>query len=311
MSAAIAPRKTRVAALSVVSNSTLILLKLVAGALTGSVSILTEAMHSGVDLMASLLAFLSVRKAGEPADEGHRYGHEKIENLAAAAEGMLILVGSGIIVYQAVRRLAGHGHVERLGFGIAVVAISAVVNFAVSTRLARAARATESAALEGDSAHLRTDAFTSLGVLVGLVLVQLTGATWIDPAVALLVAVAIVVSGLRILMRSGRVLVDEALPEDELEAIRDELLAFGASGVVGYHNLRTRRAGARRYVDLHAQFRSGTTLEGAHKTAHALQDAIRGRLAGADVLIHLEPEDRLRPGTELSVEPPTPSGAHR
>ncbi len=309
MSAALAPRKTRAAALSVASNSVLILLKLVAGALTGSVSILTEAMHSGVDLMASLLAFFSVRKAGEPADEDHRYGHEKIENLAAAAEGMLILVGSAIIVYQAVRRLVGHGHIESLGFGIAVVAISAVVNLVVSARLARAARATESAALEGDSAHLRTDAFTSLGVLVGLVLVQVTGATWVDPAVALLVAVAIVASGVRILSRSGRVLVDEALPDDELEAIRTELLAFGSSGVVGYHKLRTRRAGARRYVDLHAQFRSGTTLEGAHDTAHALQEAIRGRLGNADVLIHLEPADRVQPGTEIPGAPSPRGGA--
>ncbi len=309
MSPVLAPGKSRAAALSVASNSALILLKLVAGALTGSVSILTEAMHSGVDLMASLLAFLSVRKADEPADEGHRYGHDKIENLAAAAEGMLILVGSGIIVYQAVRRLAGHGHIESLGFGIGVVAFSAVVNLLVSARLARAARATESAALEGDAAHLRTDAFTSLGVLAGLVLVQVTGATWVDPAVALLVAVAIVISGARILSRSGRVLVDEALPEEELEAIRIELLDFGPSGVAGYHKLRTRRAGARRYVDLHGQFRSGTTLEGAHATAHALQDAIRRRLGNADVLIHLEPADRVQPGTEIPDAPSAHSGA--
>lgn len=309
MSPVLAPGKSRAAALSVASNSALILLKLVAGALTGSVSILTEAMHSAVDLMASLLAFLSVRKADEPADEGHRYGHDKIENLAAAAEGMLILVGSGIIVYQAVRRLAGHGHIESLGFGIGVVAFSAVVNLLVSARLARAARATESAALEGDAAHLRTDAFTSLGVLAGLVLVQVTGATWVDPAVALLVAVAIVISGARILSRSGRVLVDEALPEEELEAIRIELLDFGPSGVAGYHKLRTRRAGARRYVDLHVQFRSGTTLEGAHATAHALQDAIRRRLGNADVLIHLEPADRVQPGTEIPDAPSAHSGA--
>ncbi len=309
MSPLLAPGKSRAAALSVASNSVLILLKLVAGALTGSVSILTEAMHSSVDLMASLLAFLSVRKADEPADEGHRYGHDKIENLAAAAEGMLILVGSGIIVYQAVRRLAGHGHIESLGFGIGVVAFSTVVNLLVSARLARAARATESAALEGDAAHLRTDAFTSLGVLVGLVLVQVTGATWVDPAVALLVAVAIVVSGVRILSRSGRVLVDEALPEEELEAIRTELLDFGPSGVAGYHKLRTRRAGARRYVDLHVQFRSGTTLEGAHATAHVLQDAIRRRLGNADVLIHLEPADRVQPGTEIPDAPSSHTGS--
>jgi len=131
----------------------------------------------------------------------------------------------------------------------------------------------------------------------------------VDPAVALLVAVAIVISGARILSRSGRVLVDEALPEEELEAIRIELLDFGPSGVAGYHKLRTRRAGARRYVDLHVQFRSGTTLEGAHATAHALQDAIRRRLGNADVLIHLEPADRVQPGTEIPDAPSAHSGA--
>jgi cation diffusion facilitator family transporter len=296
------PRKQRAAALSIASNIALILLKLVAGAVTGSVAIVTEAVHSGIDLIASVIAYFSVRKAGEPADESHRYGHDKIENLAAAIEGMLILVGSGIIVFESVRRLIAGSHVERLGFGIAVVGFSAVANLVVSTVIGRTARATSSPALAGDAAHLRTDAFTSVAVLVGLVLVQVTGAEWLDPAVALVVAAAIVSAGVRILLGSSRVLVDEALPEEEREAIHSAVVSFGDRGVVGYHQLRTRRAGARRYVDLHLQFRSGMSLEQAHETAHELQDAIAGRLRGADVLIHLEPEDRERPGTE---EPPS------
>jgi cation diffusion facilitator family transporter len=291
--------KRSAAALSVGSNSALIVLKLVAGALTGSVAILTEAVHSAIDLIASIVAFFSIRIADEPADESHRYGHEKIENLAAAVEGVLILVGSGVIVFEAVRRLANGGHVERLGIGIAVVAFSAAANLVISGHLARVARRTDSPALEADAAHLRTDAWTSLGVLAGLVLVEATGAEWVDPAVALVVASAIVAAGVRLLNRSTRVLVDEALPEEELEAIRAELLTFGPRGVVGYHQLRTRRAGARRHVDLHVQFRGGTTLEDAHRIAHELQAAIAGRLVGADVLIHLEPEDRVRPGTEI------------
>jgi cation diffusion facilitator family transporter len=174
-----------------------------------------------------------------------------------------------------------------------------VVNIAVSGVLARRARETESPALEGDAAHLRTDALTSVGVLVGLVLVQMTGAEWLDPAVALVVAAAIVVSGIRILTRSSRVLVDEALPASELEIVREQIVAFGPRGVAGFHALRARRAGARRMIDLHVQFRAGTTLEGAHATAHQLQDAIRKRLGAADVLIHLEPERNVRPGTEI------------
>jgi len=288
--------KARAAAVSIASNTALILLKVVAGAVTGSVAIITEAMHSSIDLLASVIAWFSVRKADEPADESHRYGHEKIENLSAAIEAMLILVGSGVIVYEAVRRLTTGAEVDSLGFGIAVVAFSAVANLGVSTYVGRVAMLHQSAALEGDAAHLRTDAATSVGVLIGLVLMQVTDEQWIDSVVALVVAVAILVAGFRLLMRSSRVLVDEALPAPEQEAIEEAIHAFATRGVVGYHKLRTRRAGARRYVDLHLQFRAGTTLESAHGIAHELQDEIRGRVGDADVLIHLEPADRVRPG---------------
>src|SRR3954454_6982174 len=208
--------KSRAAALSIASNSGLILLKVVAGALTGSIAILTEAIHSSIALVASVIAFFSVRKADEPADESHPYGHEKVENLSAAFEGVLILLGAGIIIFESLRRLANTPHVEKLGFGIAVVGFSAVANVAVSTYLYRQARITDSPALEGDAAHLRTDALTSLGVLAGLVLVEITGVERLDAITALVVAVAIVYSGVRILTRSSRVLVDEALPDDEL-----------------------------------------------------------------------------------------------
>ncbi|HUR85300.1 MAG TPA: cation diffusion facilitator family transporter [Solirubrobacteraceae bacterium] len=291
--------KTRAAALSIASNALLIALKLAAGAITGSVALLTEAMHSSIDLIASFVAYFSVREADKPADAEHPYGHDKIENLAAAIEAMLILVGSGVIIYAAVRSLANGPEVHSLGIGIAVVAVSIVANIVVSSVVARRGRETDSPALEGDAAHLRTDAATSSGVLVGLVVVQLTGATWLDPVIALTVAVAIVYAGVRLLARASRVLVDEALPPEELDAVRDAIADFGPRGVCGYHKLRARRAGSRRYVDLHVQFTAGTTLEDAHATAHALQDAIRERLRGADVLIHLEPEGSLHPGTEL------------
>jgi cation diffusion facilitator family transporter len=294
--------KTRTAALSVISNSGLILLKVIAGTITGSVAVLTEAVHSSIDLVASIVAFFSVRKAEEPADESHRYGHEKIENLSAAIEGILILVGSAVIAFEAVRHLVNHGTVRAIWLGIAVAGLSVVVNLVVSARIGHRARATDSPALAGDAAHLRTDALTSAAVLVGLALVKLTGAWWLDPAVALAVAAAIVTTGVRLLFGSSRVLVDEALPPEEVAAIRAAVEEFGPRGVVGYHELRTRRAGSRRYVDLHVQFQAGTSLEDAHRTAHELQDTIAARLEGSDVLIHLEPEDRVRPGQELGVE---------
>jgi cation diffusion facilitator family transporter len=291
--------KTRAAALSIASNASLIALKIAAGAITGSVAILTEAMHSSIDLIASFVAYFSLREADKPADAEHPYGHAKIENLAAAIEAMLILVGSGVIIYAAVRSLANGPEVHSLGVGIGVIAISIVANVLVSAKIAREARATDSPALEGDAAHLRTDAATSAAVLVGLVMVQVTGAAWLDPVIALVVAGAIVYAGVRLLTRASRVLVDEALPPEELDAVRDAITEFGPRGVVGYHKLRARRAGSWRYVDLHVQFVGGTTLEDAHATAHALQDAIRARVRGADVLIHLEPEGSVHPGTEI------------
>jgi cation diffusion facilitator family transporter len=292
--------KTRAAALSIASNSMLIVLKIAAGAITGSVAIITEAMHSSVDLIASVVAYVSVRTADKPADDDHPYGHDKIENLAAAIEALLILVGSGVIVFESVRRLASGAGVSSLGIGIAVIAISVVANLVVSTVLARRARETDSPALEGDAAHLRTDAATSAAVLAGLVVVQVTGARWLDPVIALAVAAAIVYTGIKLLMRASRVLVDEALPQEELDAVRTAIEELAPRGVCGYHKLRARRAGSRRYVDLHVQFVAGTTLEAAHETAHELQDAIQARLRGADVLIHLEPEASVKPGDELA-----------
>jgi cation diffusion facilitator family transporter len=260
--------------------------------ITGSVAIITEAVHSSIDLIASIIAYFSVRKADEPADEDHPYGHAKIENLSAVIQGMLILVGAAIIVFESTRRLVDPPEVHSLGFGIGVIAFSAVANLVVSTYLYRRADATGSPALEGDAAHLRTDAATSAGVLAALVLVEVTGLQILDPITALVVAVAIVGAGVRILTRSSRVLVDEALPADELDAVRETLAKYATPEVAGYHKLRARRAGSRRYVDLHVQFAEGTTLRRAHEITHELQGAIALRLRDADILIHLEPEQK-------------------
>ena len=302
-------RKQRAAWLSILSNSFLIVLKLAAGLITGSVAIITEAVHSSIDLVASIVAFFSVRKAHEPADEDHPYGHEKVENLAAAFEGVLIVLGAGIIIYEALRKLSGDPEVEQIGIGIAVIGFSMVANFFVSRWLYQRAEETDSPALEGDAAHLRTDAFTSGGVLVALALVAITGIEELDAIAALVVAVAIVFSGVRLVSRSSRVLVDEALPEDELRSVGEAINAVGADEVIGFHKIRARRGGSRRYVDLHVQFRRGTSLERAHDVSHALQRAIRDRLAGADVLIHLEPEDAADPpASDRPRRPPVSAG---
>lgn len=286
--------KSRAAALSIASNSVLILLKIVAGVVTGSIAILTETVHSAIDLIASVIAFMSVRVADEPPDHTHPYGHEKFESLAALVEAVLIIVGAAIIVWEASRRLVGESHVELLGIGIAVMALSFIVNVVVSTYLYRRARETNSPALQADAAHLRTDAYTSLTVFTGLVLVEVTGEQSLDSMVAISVAIAIVVAATKILSTSSRVLVDSALPDEELSAVRDAIAFHGASEVIGFHKLRARGTASSRHIDLHVQFRDGTTLERAHEIAHELRDAIQLKVGGADVLIHLEPSSSSR-----------------
>lgn len=286
--------KSGAAALSIASNATLIAIKLAAGAITGSIAIITEAVHSLIDLVASVVAFVSVRKADEPADVEHPYGHEKVESLAATIEGILILVGAGIIVYEATRRLVIGATVEALPVGIAVMGFSLVANLVVSAVLLRQAKAYDSPALAGDAAHLRTDALTSAGVFAGLGVVQFTGIQAFDSITALVVATAIVAAGLRIVRRSSGVLVDEALPGPEMDRIEAAIAAARTAEVAGYHKLRARRAGSRRYIDLHVQYRSGTSLERAHELAHAMRDSIEAAISGAEVLIHVEPETSLR-----------------
>jgi cation diffusion facilitator family transporter len=295
--------KSRAATISVASNALLIALKIAAGAITGSIAILTEAAHSAIDLVASVIALISVRKADEPPDRDHPYGHEKAENLAAAIEGMLILVGAGVIVYEATHRLVVGAEVEHLGVGLAVIGFSAVANLGVSTYLGRRAGALRSAALEGDAAHLRTDALTSIGVFVGLGLVVITGVDAFDSIAALGVAVAIVVAGIRILTRSSRVLMDEAPPPEELDRVEAAIERARPPEMVGYHKLRARRAGARRYFDMHVQFRDGTTLEAAHALAHRLRDAIEAEIPDSDVLIHVEPEGAVQDPKTREAQP--------
>jgi cation diffusion facilitator family transporter len=295
--------KRGAAGLSIASNAILIALKLVAGAITGSIAIITEAIHSLIDLVASVIAYFSVRKADEPADAGHPYGHEKVENVSAAIEGILILVGAAVIVYEATHQLVVGTEVQRLGIGIAVMAFSVFANLGVSSILSRQAEAHESQALEGDAAHLRTDAMTSAGVLFGLALVQITGHAAFDPITALVVAVAIVWAGFRILRRSTAVLVDEVLPDIEMDRIEEAIATARTAEVAGYHKLRARRAGSRRHIDLHVQYRSGTSLERAHELAHRMRDSIEAEIPQAEVLIHVEPETSFREPDDSDTGP--------
>lgn len=287
--------KLRAATVAIASNSTLIALKLTAGLVTGSIGLISDAVHSLMDLLASLIAFVSVRKADQPPDASHRYGHEKLEDVAAGAQALLLLVGATFIGYEAIRRLVDGGKLDSIGIGIAVAGTAAVINLIVSTYLKRAGRAADSPALLANASDLRTDSVVSLGVFVSLVLVKATGARWIDAVVGIAVALAVSRTGVVILIDATRRLVDEALPPDELALLEGVVDSFLSDEVVGVHDLRARHIGSHHQVDLHMQFADGTTLKRAHFLSHQLQDAIISSLPGTTVLIHLEPEERVRP----------------
>ena len=218
--------KHRTAWLSIFSNTTLVILKLIVGLYVGAVSLISEALHSGTDLIAALIAFWAVRKSDAPPDLEHDYGHGKYENLSAAVEALLI-VGAAIgIVYEAVGKFASGEVPETLSYGIAIMIVAIIVNFAVSRRLLHVAKITGSQALEADGLHLTADIWTSVGVLIGLLLMQLTGWAWLDPVIAIFVAGIIFRAGWRMVVESTRELTDESLPaEDEarIGAIFDEI----------------------------------------------------------------------------------------
>jgi cation diffusion facilitator family transporter len=282
--------KTGAAGLSVLSNTLLILLKLVAGILSGSVSIIAEAIHSGIDLLAALIAFVCLRIAGRPADRDHPFGHGKVENVSGTIEAVLIFVAAIFIIYEAINRIITGAGVEYLGIGIAVMAISVVVNIVVSRHLLRIARDSDSIALEADARHLTTDVYTSLGVLAGLIVVQVTGLNILDPIIAIGVSIFILRTAYNLTRRAFPPLIDVRLPEDE-EALIESTLGEHMGELVGFHELRTRKAGSERYIELHMMMARDASIERAHSLCDHLEEDIRSRLPHTHVTIHVEPCD--------------------
>jgi cation diffusion facilitator family transporter len=281
-------RKKNVALLSVASNSLLIVLKLIAGALSGSVSIISEAIHSMMDLVAAVIAFIAVRLADAPPDEDHPYGHEKFENVSGVIEGALIVVAAIWIIIEAGHKLAGGEPIQAAGWGVAVMALSALVNSIVAGILYKVAREEQSMALEADALHLKADVYTSLGVAVGLAAIWLTGWYILDPLVAIGVALFILKEAFELIAKAFAPLIDSALPKDELEQIR-AALELHAADYIDYHELRTRQSGKIRHVDLHVRLHRHTTLEQTHALCDRLEAEIMQVIEHAKVLIHADP----------------------
>ncbi len=277
----------RVTWLAVISNVALTVGKVVVGVAMSSAAVLAEGLHSGVDLLAAIMAFWAVRKARLPADGDHAFGHGKYDALSGAVEGLLIFGAAFFIIAEGFRKIVVGGEVEQLGLGAAVMAASAVINFLVSGRLFAVARRTGSVAVEADGHHLRTDVWTSLGVLVGIGLIGLTGIHILDPLAALVVAALILVTAWRITRKSFFDLLDRRLPPEEERRIA-EIVTRGHPHWLEYHKLRTRRAGGQRHVDLHLVTCRDIPVELAHSLTEDLEGDIRREFAGAEIITHVE-----------------------
>ena len=287
-------RKTTAAGLSIASNSALILLKIAAGIITGSISLIAEAIHSLMDLAASIIAFFSVRISDKPADREHPFGHGKAENISGVVEAILIFIAAVIIIYQAIERIINHKTLSQPVIGVGVMAVSIVINFIVSRYLRKISRETDSIALEADAAHLTTDILTMGGVFLGLGVIGLghlfnVHIDIVDPIVAILVSTLIIKTAYDLTRRSYGGLVDVKLPEEEEKLIRAAITEHFAGDVVSFHRLRTRKAGSQRYIDLHLVMPRKLTLQESHDMCDHLEKDVSSKLKRTDVTIHVEP----------------------
>ena len=284
------------AKLSVFSNSCLTLGKLITGILTGSIAIISEAVHSLIDLIAAFIAFMAVREASKPADDKHPYGHGKYENVSGTIEALLIFAAAIYIIYHAVLRLIYPVPVRAPLIGVIVMLVSSVVNFFVSARLFKVAKETDSIALEADGWHLRTDVWTSAGVMAALLVMTMLAFFnagefwWIDSVAALLVAVLIIKAAVRLTTKSVRDLFDESLPDEEVACVEDIIRSYSHI-ISGCHDLKTRKAGNKRFAEFHILLNPKMTVSQSHEITRELEGKISSKFENISITIHVEPCD--------------------
>jgi cation diffusion facilitator family transporter len=290
-------KKIAAARLSIVSNITLMALKIIIGTLIGSVAIISEAIHSGVDLLAAFIAFFAVKTSGKPADTEHPFGHGKVENISGTIEALLIFIAAGWIIYEAVGKFLHPTPIATIGWGIGVMLFSSIVNWIVSHRLFVIGEKTDSIALQADAWHLRTDVYTSAGVMLGLIVIWTGGyflparnLLWIDPVAAIVVALFILHAAYKLTVQSARDLMDAHLPPEEENYIR-ELIASMYPHVHGFHRLRTRKAGSDRFIEFHMKVEPRMTVDTSHDISHDIKDKILEQFPQSSITIHVEPCD--------------------
>jgi cation diffusion facilitator family transporter len=278
--------KTKVARISIASNTFLIVMKLLVGIIGGSVSIISEAIHSLMDLLAALIAYFSVKVSDNPPDSKHPYGHGKIENVSGVIEALLIFIAAALIIFEAIKKLIGASYeIELVWVGSIVMFISAAVNTYVSRKLYKAAKKTNSIALEADALHLKTDVYTSVGVAVGLAFIYLTGIKWLDPIIAIGVAFLIIFESFSLLKKAFSPLLDTAWSEEEILELESKL----GKMKVNYHDLRTRMAGDYRFIEMHIVIPENESVGDAHKYCDLIEEELSKYYEKLSVTTHVEP----------------------
>lgn len=282
------PALTRYAWLSVVTAVAIILLKVAAYLLTDSIGFLSDALESVANIVAAVITLVALIVAARPPDREHAFGHSKAEYLSSGAEGTLIILAAIFIAVQAVIRLANPVPLQQVGLGVLVSAVAAIANLIVARILLKAGTQHRSTALTADAHHLLTDVWTSVGVIVGVALVGLTGWLWLDPVIALIVAAQIVYTGFKLVRGAINGLLDAGLPEEEVGEVQGILDGYKESGVT-YHALRTRQAGAQRFVSVHIQVPGNWSVQQGHELLEAIEHEVREKLFPVNVITHIEP----------------------
>ncbi|MBF0299377.1 MAG: cation transporter [Oligoflexia bacterium] len=280
--------KKKAAFFSIISNATLIVLKIVVGIIISSVSVISEAIHSAIDLLAALIAYFSIKEASKPADETHPYGHGKFENLSGLIEAILIFMAAIYIIHEAFEKMKTHEVMKNTELGIIVMFVSVIVNFFVSKYLFVVAKKTDSMALEADAWHLRTDVYTSLGIFTGLILIRVTGIYILDPIVAIIVAIWLIIISIKLILASFKDITDSKLSNEDEKIILD-ILNSNSDLFIEFHKLRSRKAGSERFVDLHLVVPQHWNTEKTHSISHMLEQKIAQLLPNTQLIIHIEP----------------------
>ncbi len=284
--------KKLAAGLSIFSNAVIIILKLIAGVISGSISIISEAIHSLSDFLASVLTFFAVMKSSEPADECHPFGHGKYEDMSGFIEGGLIIFAAFYIIYEACKKLLLGAHAQMdTTLGIYVMLFAVVANILVSSYLFYVAKKSNSVSLFADGEHLRTDVYSSLGVMAGLILIKYTGISILDPLIALLVAIFILKAGYSISKETLNNLLDGSLPAKDLKVIEDIINSYNNEKVKGYKNLKARRSGPSTDIEVTIKFPNEMTIYDCHNVCDEIEALIQEKLGASNITIHSEPEN--------------------